>query len=231
MDGQLYSENKKYSERRRRRLGVVLFSVAMAVAGTANAVDGCEVLLCLAAPNGWKTVSQCVPPMEQLLKSLALGHSFPSCSMAGAPPASKVNPQGGTGSYAVQMPTNYYNQCPAGSTALPAGSFAVMAPNWVPADNTAAWVQKQTLYAGIGDGTGLSPASGATAAALPPEVCVTGVPIGQVTYLINLGRAGVGGIAPVTVGVYTAVTILQPETSSNVIGVYIDGALYNQVHW
>jgi hypothetical protein len=31
--------------------------------------------------------------------------------------------------------------------------------------------------------------------------------------------------------VYSSVTILQPNTSSNVIGVWIDGALYNQVHW
>jgi hypothetical protein len=217
--------------RRARVVSGVALVAALTMSASAFAVDGCEVLLCLAAPNGWKTISQCVPPMEQLLKSLATGHAFPSCSMAGAPPASKGNPQGGTGSYAVQMPANYYNQCPAGTTALPAGNFAVMAPNWVPADNTAAWIQQQTLYAGIGDGTGLSPASGAAASTLPPEVCVTGTPIGQVNYLTNFGGAGFGGILPMTVGVYTAVTILQPDTSPNIIGVYIDGALYNQVHW
>jgi hypothetical protein len=106
-----------------------------------------------------------------------------------------------------------------------------MAPNWIPADNTAAWVQQQTLYAGIGDGAGLAPASGTAASTLPPEVCVSGSPIGQVNYLSNIGAARFGGIAPMTVNVYSSVTILQPDTSPNVIGVYIDGALYNQVHW
>ncbi len=207
------------------------FAASLAISATASAVDGCEVLLCLAAPGGWNKISQCVPPMQQLFTSLAEGHAFPSCSLAGARPASRGNPQAGSGSYAVPMPSNYYNQCPAGTTALPAGSYAVMAPNWIPADNTAAWVQQQTLYAGIGDGTGLAPASGTAASTLPPEVCVSGSPIGQVNYLSNIGAARFGGIAPMTVNVYSSVTILQPDTSPNVIGVYIDGALYNQVHW
>ncbi len=49
----------------------------------AIAVDGCLVLLCFAAPN-WRAVSQCVPPIRQVLHDLARGKPFPICAMAGA---------------------------------------------------------------------------------------------------------------------------------------------------
>ena len=49
----------------------------------AQAVDGCKVLLCLAAPN-WRQVQECVPTIHQLHRRLARGRSFPSCAMAGA---------------------------------------------------------------------------------------------------------------------------------------------------
>lgn len=46
---------------------------------------GCEVLLCLANPNGPKAVSECQPPIDKLFKCLAKTHpcSFPKCPMAG----------------------------------------------------------------------------------------------------------------------------------------------------
>ncbi|WP_046113439.1 hypothetical protein [Aquincola tertiaricarbonis] len=47
------------------------------------AVDGCLVLLCLAAPS-WQAIPQCVPPVRQLFRDLALGRPFPTCAMAGA---------------------------------------------------------------------------------------------------------------------------------------------------
>jgi hypothetical protein len=50
---------------------------------TARAVDGCLVLLCLAAPS-WRAIPQCVPPVKQLFHDLAHGKPFPTCSMAGA---------------------------------------------------------------------------------------------------------------------------------------------------
>ena len=49
----------------------------------ARAVDGCQVLLCLAAPN-WRSIPQCVPPIQEVLRDLAHGKPFPTCSMAGA---------------------------------------------------------------------------------------------------------------------------------------------------
>lgn len=48
----------------------------------AAAVDGCQVLLCLAAPS-WRAIPQCVPTITQLLRDLARGKAFPSCAMAG----------------------------------------------------------------------------------------------------------------------------------------------------
>jgi hypothetical protein len=48
----------------------------------ARAVDGCLVLLCLAAPN-WQNIAQCVDPVRQVLRDLARGRPFPTCAMSG----------------------------------------------------------------------------------------------------------------------------------------------------
>lgn len=53
----------------------------------AQAVDGCVVLLCLAAPS-WRAIPQCVPPIRQLLRDLARGKVFPTCAMSGGGNAS-----------------------------------------------------------------------------------------------------------------------------------------------
>ena len=64
-------------------LGVCALSVFMATSMPARAVDGCLVLLCFAAPS-WSAIPQCVPPIRQVLRDLALGRSFPTCAMSGA---------------------------------------------------------------------------------------------------------------------------------------------------
>ena len=56
----------------------------------ALAVDGCTVLLCLAAPK-WSAIPQCVPPIRQLLHDLARGRSFPTCRMSNASNTSNGN--------------------------------------------------------------------------------------------------------------------------------------------
>jgi hypothetical protein len=70
----------------RRQLAVVLaFAAATFGAITprqAQAVDGCLVLLCFAAPS-WRSIPQCVPPIRQVLRDLARGKPFPTCGMAG----------------------------------------------------------------------------------------------------------------------------------------------------
>ncbi|MDC6166581.1 hypothetical protein [Paucibacter sp. XJ19-41] len=60
-------------------------SAAALLLGTSTpalALDGCLVLLCLAAPS-WRAIPQCVPPITQLWRDLARGRAFPNCSMAG----------------------------------------------------------------------------------------------------------------------------------------------------
>jgi hypothetical protein len=219
--------NRAMSRPSSRATRLIQTIVLLAVAGlttTAFATDGCEVLMCLASPTGWTGIAQCTAPMKQVLKDMAFGVPLPSCSVAGSATTH-------TGSYALAMPANYYNQCPSGSTALPLGSQAVMSPTSIPTNNTAAWEQQQTLYSGIGDGTELAPTTGPTVGTMPPEVCVFGAPIGQVNYPLTAGSLiGIAG-SSMLVPVYSTVTLLQANASPHVIGVWIDGALYNQVHW
>jgi hypothetical protein len=155
--------------------------------------------------------------MEQLLKDQGMGRGFPSCSMVD-------NPSTRIGSYAAPMPANYYKEYPTGTTAFAVGAYAIMSPIWTPADSTPAWVSQQTLYTGVGDGSALSPSTGLPVASMPPEVCVSGLPIGQVALGIGL----MGG--SLTVPIFSSVTILKQQTARNV-GVWTDGALNNQVHW
>lgn len=61
----------------------LLVGAAALLPGTAKAVDGCLVLLCLAAPS-WRAIPQCVAPVRQLFRDLARGRPFPTCSMSGA---------------------------------------------------------------------------------------------------------------------------------------------------
>jgi hypothetical protein len=71
--------------RRRWFAAVLVLAAALASATaprTANAVDGCLVLLCFAAPS-WRSIPQCVPPIRQVLRDLARGKPFPTCGMAG----------------------------------------------------------------------------------------------------------------------------------------------------
>lgn len=71
----------QYVPRHAVTLAIAAASLLMPV--RAHAVDGCLVLLCLAAPN-WRAIPPCVPPIRQLLRELARGKAFPSCTMAGA---------------------------------------------------------------------------------------------------------------------------------------------------
>jgi hypothetical protein len=74
------------ASRRPRRAAMVLAIVVATTSAllprAAQAVDGCLVLLCFAAPS-WRSIPQCVPPIKQELRDLARGKSFPTCSMAG----------------------------------------------------------------------------------------------------------------------------------------------------
>ncbi len=64
-------------------LGGLLLPMALFAPTPARAVDGCQVLLCFAAPS-WRSIPQCVPPINQVLRDLARGRPFPICAMSGA---------------------------------------------------------------------------------------------------------------------------------------------------
>jgi hypothetical protein len=66
-----------------RRWAATLLAAALALPGVARAVDGCLVLLCFAAPS-WRAIPECVPPITEVLRDLALGRAFPTCAMSGA---------------------------------------------------------------------------------------------------------------------------------------------------
>lgn len=65
------------------RLGGLVVCLATVTPTPSHAVDGCTVLLCLAAPS-WRSIEPCVPPIRQLLRDLARGKPFPTCAMSGA---------------------------------------------------------------------------------------------------------------------------------------------------
>lgn len=67
----------------RRALAAFALATLTLASTPARAVDGCLVLLCLAAPS-WKAIAQCVSPVRQILRDLARGKVFPSCGMSGA---------------------------------------------------------------------------------------------------------------------------------------------------
>lgn len=60
------------------------------ISSPARAADGCKVLMCLAASN-WRSIPQCVPPIQEVLNDLARGRPFPICRMSG--PANSANHQ------------------------------------------------------------------------------------------------------------------------------------------
>ena len=75
--------SKVMSATRLARAGLLAVLGTIGAAGSAKAVDGCTVLLCLTTPS-WRAIAQCVPPVRQVLRDLALGKPFPTCAMAGS---------------------------------------------------------------------------------------------------------------------------------------------------
>ena len=63
-------------------LGLLIAAALATTSAPARAVDGCLLLLCLAAPS-WRAIPQCVPPVTQALRDLARGRPLPTCAMSG----------------------------------------------------------------------------------------------------------------------------------------------------
>lgn len=73
----------KHLPHRLRPAAWALAAALVMAAPPVLAVDGCLVLLCLAAPS-WSAIPQCVPPVTQVLRDLARGRPFPTCALSGA---------------------------------------------------------------------------------------------------------------------------------------------------
>ena len=79
----------------------VLTSATPSPAMASDSTWACEVLLCASNPGGWMQYAQCVPPIRKLLRSLALGGGFPTCSAGGVSAAKYTKPKNGRSGYVV----------------------------------------------------------------------------------------------------------------------------------
>ena len=194
----------------RALLGCAVFLGAACVSFSTEAENlwGCQVLLCLANPNGPEALSECQPPIERLRAHLRHGHPFPNC------------PEGGS-AYA-RPASSYYDLCPTGTVELPEAQFGAAAS------------ATSVVYYGIGDGGNFTQRTyGGTQTQMPRKVCV-GRRVGQgIVYLPAQGggdRGGPGYQAHV-VGYYDQLVVLPAYSSPRVIEVYIDNARYKRVRW
>ena len=92
----------------RNRLSVPIAASALMLASAtpspvlaSDSTWACEVLLCASNPGGWMQYAQCVPPIRKLLRSLALGGGFPTCSAGGVSAAKYTKPKNGRPGYVV----------------------------------------------------------------------------------------------------------------------------------
>jgi hypothetical protein len=187
------------------KLRVLMLGGLLAVATVVARADdfGCTVLLCLANPAGPMAVAECVSPIKKLYRNLARGKAFPKCDMASAPDTS-------TGKSWAQHGVSYYDQCPPGTTALEAGTYAVRGG------------ASSTYYLGIGEGDN---ASSNGTGALPSKTCV-GRRIGDTTL-----NGGVADMEPLSVGVFDQVVVIAPNAQPNYVDVYVDSAFPHRVRW
>ena len=196
---------------------VAMACVLCWMANTARADDyGCKVLLCLSDKRGPETESQCRPPINRLKRDLAKGRPMPTCDMA-------------RGSSA-KLEHNYYDACPAGTSALAEGVAAVPA---APAAAIPATFPSASPYRysdaveGIGDGSKVVPhyAWGGMRDPMPTKACVAGH-TGDVT-LSSGGRYATS----IRAGIYDTMVLLPEHSSPQVITVYIEGQVYHQVRF
>lgn len=204
-----------------RILAAFSVSFAATFSSAAHADDwGCEVLLCLSNPAGPMAVSQCVPPIKRLYAAIfkRKPDPFPTCAMATS--------QNGTRSYANVEYNNYYDPCPAGTSALPSGSNAVQGtPAQIQAQNNAGWWGNgpfTSFSVGIGDGAGLYPSEDSP---LGKKVCV-GNAVGTVN--VTVGNNW-DDRTTYQVGVYDRVAFIDPSLNGFAIKVFMNNNLYRTI--
>lgn len=187
-----------------------ILAAGIAFSQAAKADDwGCQVLLCLADPNGPTNEKECRPPIEKLWKHLARGKSFPSCTMAG-------DSKSGTGSYARQV-YEPYDPCPSGT--VPTGGFIAQSSS----TNAREWRKLNYRYSAEGrNDNGFY--SGVSVERNGPRACVSNH-LGN--YRVNQG--GRDGVS-YTVSVYQNV-IWQQRKNPRAIDVFVDGQLQQRVRY
>lgn len=188
---------------------------------------GCKVLLCLANPNGPMALAQCVDPIKRLYAAIFKPRPdpFPTCTMSSGEGSQA------SGNYAYVAPPSYYDACPAGTNALPQGSYAATG---VYSNSTPTWpygpgyVIAGRVSTGVGDGSGLYPVTGEDAKPLPVKVCVAN-PVA--TQTVDLSPPGTiyEDRSSAVVTIYDRVVYIDPAASSFNINVVINNALYRNV--
>jgi hypothetical protein len=203
-------------ERAKMDLQKFLFGMLISVAVVSgHASDyGCKVLLCLANPNGPMAVSECVPPISQLYRDLARGRSFPTCDLA----------QGPNGISYARPGYSYYNRCPEGTRELAQGAYAIQGAS-VPQSSYFQQYDGQP-YTGIGAGDGLQPGAGDGYSPMPGKVCV-GNKVGSMMITQGSGDSQ----STYNADVFDNVVIMDPQSTPNIIDVFIDDKLYRRVRW
>jgi hypothetical protein len=176
---------------------------------------GCEVLLCLANPDGPMAVAECVPPIRRLWRALAKGHAFPTCAMASGP----------HGRSFARPAHSYYDRCPSGTTELAPGLLAETSttPGVLPGLGSGSTFTPATpgfVYTGIGSGDGYGPASVDNAA--PPKVCVAGRRGERIIW---------SGDTSVTVQQYDNILVSPAHGSPRLIDIFINDSYWQSVRW
>ena len=194
-------------------------SIANNPAYQARSDWGCEVLMCLSNPNGATAVNECRPPIERLWRHLARGHSFPTCTLSDG----QNSRTAGTW---VQPTSNYYNLCPAGTTPLGSGSYALF--------NQSGASAQTMIYEGIGDGSGIYPNSDSRMGnqwnSMPPLVCV-GAQTGTMRHRIATNSARGTDWVQITVGTYNTTVVQPPNNSGSVFDIYINNQVYHRARY
>lgn len=175
---------------------------------------GCEVLLCMANPNGPTAVNECRPPIERLWRHLARGHAFPTCNMSNGQDSR-------TAGTWVQPGANYYNLCPAGTRPLTSGAYALA--------SGAGGGGRPVILQGFGDGSGMWPNwdSRMGNSVLPPMACVGTVVGTQQVWHTVPGTRG-DDYVQITVNSYDNLVIQQPTGSPRIFDVYINNQVYHR---
>lgn len=78
---------------------VAALSLASTPAKAGDSTWACEVALCASNPGGWMQFTECVKPIKKLIRHLATGGGFPTCSAGGFKSADYKKPKFGRPGY------------------------------------------------------------------------------------------------------------------------------------